>query len=246
MLELQSLVLRSEAAHRPSIDLDVRRGEILGIAGVAGNGQTELAETISGTRQPESGEILLESGSITGLRAGGVAARGVGYVPEDRNRTATTPGLTVAEALTLKGLHTPEVRRHALLRRGVMAERAREAIAAFDIKPPHPQVQCGQLSGGNLQKVVLARELAVARRLLVAVQPTQGLDIAARDFVHERLRDRVANGMSLILVSTDLDELLALSHRIAVIYRFGVIGIVDAEEATTVKVGRLMGGVTDD
>ena len=246
LLELRSLVLRTDAAQGPLIDLEVHRGEILGIAGVAGNGQTELAETISGTRQPESGEILLDGGPLAGLGAEEVAGLGVGYVPADRNETATTPGLTVAEALAMKTLRTPGVCRHGLLRRGAIEERAREAVAAFDIRPPDPQIRCGQLSEGNLQKVVLARELTVARRMLVAVQPTQGLDIAARDFVRERLRVRVADGMSLVLISTELDEVLALSHRIAVIYRFGLIGILDAKEVSNEHIGRLMGGVSDD
>jgi simple sugar transport system ATP-binding protein len=241
-LELREVVLPSEAEARPAIDLRVPRGEILGVAGVAGNGQTELAEVIAGMRGPLAGEVLLGGVPVTGLSVGERAAQGLGYVPEDRHRIGTAPDLTIAEALAVKSLRRPQMSRWGFLRRQAIAEEAARRIAEFDIRPPDPQARAGQLSGGNLQKLVLARELGLARTVLVAAQATQGLDIAARDFVHDQLERRASEGLAVVLLSTELDEILRLSHRVAVLYRFGVIGVVEGDELTAERLGELMGG----
>jgi general nucleoside transport system ATP-binding protein len=241
-LELRGVVLPSDAEEKPVIDLRVDRGEILGVAGVAGNGQTELAEVISGMRSPLAGEILVDGKPITPLGAAERAAQGLGYVPEDRHRVGTTPDLTLAEALALKALRRPQTSRWGLLRRQAMFQHAVQGIARFGIVPPDPQARVHELSGGNLQKLLLARELGLATTLLVAAQPTQGLDIAARDFAHDQLEQRAAEGMAVLLLSTELEEILALSHRAAVLYRFGIIGVVDGDDLNAQRLGYLMGG----
>jgi general nucleoside transport system ATP-binding protein len=241
-LELCGVVLPSEAGEKPAIDLRVNRGEIVGVAGVAGNGQTELAEVIAGMRAPLAGEVLLDGEPVTTLGAAERAARGLGYVPEDRHRIGSTPDLSLTEALALKGLRRPETSKWGLLRRQSMSEQAARSIAEFGIVPPDPQARLRQLSGGNLQKLLLARELGLAHTLLVAAQPTHGLDIAARDFAHDQLERRAAEGMAVLLLSTELEEILALSHRAAVLYRFGIIGVVEGEGLSAQRLGYLMGG----
>jgi ABC-type uncharacterized transport system ATPase subunit len=241
-LELRGVVLPSDAGERPAIDLSLARGEILGMAGVAGNGQTELAEVLAGMRAPLAGEILIDGREVTGLSAGERAAGGLGYVPEDRHRVGTTPDLSVAEALALKSLRAPRISRLGLLRRQEMYRNAVRQIGEFGILPPDPRARVGDLSGGNLQKLVLARELELARSVLVTAQPTQGLDIAARDFVHDELQRRAEDGMAMLFLSTEIDEILALSHRVAVLYRFAIIGIVDGKDLTPERLGYLMGG----
>lgn len=244
-LELRDVVLPSGAAEPPEINLEVHPGEILGVAGVAGNGQTELAEVIAGMREPSAGETCIGGRSMAGMKPAQRAACGLGYVPEDRHHVGTAPDLSLAESLALKRLHDADSSQWGFLRRRAMVERAKRLIADFSIVPPDHNLHAGQLSGGNLQKLLLARELEMATTVLVAAQPTQGLDIAARDFVYDQIEQRVASGAGVLLLSTELDEILGLSDRVAVLYRFGIEGVLASEERTAARIGQLMGGVHD-
>ncbi|HKI93029.1 MAG TPA: heme ABC transporter ATP-binding protein, partial [Gaiellaceae bacterium] len=169
---------------------------------------------------------------------------GVGHVPEDRMGTGVAPSLSVASNVVLKAYREPHVRRGPLLRFAAIRERAEQLIHRYDVKAPGPQVPARQLSGGNLQKVVLGREFTGRPRVLVAASPTRGLDVAATDAVHRYLREGAAEGMGILLIGEDLDEILALADRIVVIYEGRLVGELDAATATREEVGLLMAGGT--
>jgi len=223
-----------------NVDLEVRAGEILGIAGVEGNGQTELAEVLLGTRHAISGSIRL-GGVELPKSTREIRHAGISWIPEDRNAAGLIGGFTVAENLAL-GRHdsAPICRGHVLDRRR-MARNAVQLIEKFDIRPADPDVLASRLSGGNQQKLVLARELSQpAIKVLVASQPTRGLDVAATQFMHERLRRIRDTGVAVLMVSADLDEIRLLCDRIAVMYEGRVAAIRKAGDFTDTELGSLM------
>jgi ABC-type uncharacterized transport system ATPase subunit len=224
--------------------LTVGAGEIVGIAGVAGNGQRELAGVIVGTLMPTSGEVLLDGRPITRLPIRERLRLGISFVPEDRVREGILPHLSVAENLVL-GVHPvlfPSGRYDAATAGGV----AEQAIAEFRIVCPGPDAPAGTLSGGNLQKLVTARAFLLAEqlgaRLLVALNPTRGLDVPSTEFVHRKLVEFCGRGGGVLLVSEDLDELLKLSDRIAVLDRGTVVGTFERQAFDPYAIGRLMAG----
>ncbi|MCS6780005.1 MAG: ABC transporter ATP-binding protein [Geminicoccaceae bacterium] len=224
------------------VTLELRAGEILGIAGVSGNGQAALAALVAGLLRPERGRVEL-LGSTAALSSPAAAVRaGVGRIPEDRERDGVVGELDLAENLALERLAAPETSRLGFLRRKAMRARARRAIEAFGIRAPGPDVPVRLLSGGNMQKVVLARALDGAPRLLLADQPTRGLDVAATAFVHERLLEARERGAAVLLISEDLDELLGLSDRIAVVHRGRLAGPFPSERLDVPTIGLLMAG----
>jgi simple sugar transport system ATP-binding protein len=224
------------------VSLSVRRGEIVAVAGVAGNGQRELAETIVGMRPKTNGTIRV-SGRL--LRGGdpreGIAA-GIGYVPEDRLGTGVAPGLSVASNVALKSYRRRPVSWGPLLRLRHIRDHARRLMEHYDVRASGPQVPAWQLSGGNLQKVVLAREFSGAPVVLVAASPTRGLDVAGIETVHAYLREAASNGVGVLLISEDLDEILGLADRIVVMFEGSVSGERDAATATADDLGLLMAG----
>jgi simple sugar transport system ATP-binding protein len=225
--------------------LEVREGEIVAVAGVAGNGQRELAEAVAGMRTPTRGRI-----SVGGrpLRAGdprAAIAAGVAYVPEDRLGTGLAPSLSIASNLVLKGYRKPPASRGTFLQLRAIRDRAIELISRYRIAAPGPQAQARQLSGGNLQKVVLAREFSGKPRLLIAAAPTRGLDVGAIETVHAYLRQAAADAVGVLLISEDLDEILALSDRIAVMYEGAILGEFDTADADVEEIGLLMAGGHD-
>jgi simple sugar transport system ATP-binding protein len=197
--------------------LAVRAGEIVALAGVDGNGQRELVQAVCGLRPVEAGEVLVEGRGITGTGVAGATDAGLGHIPEDRRRDGLVLDFTIAENLALRRLRSPEVTRRGLLRRRRMRDTADELIEAFDIRGGGPTTLAGSLSGGNQQKVSIARELACDPRVLVAAQPTRGLDVGAIDAVHRRLVAERDAGRAVLLVSLDLDEVRAIADRILVI-----------------------------
>jgi ABC-type uncharacterized transport system ATPase subunit len=233
------------AAALKGLSLAVREGEIVAVAGVAGNGQRELAEAMTGMRTPSRGRV-----SVGGrpLRAGdpraAIAAR-VAYVPEDRLGTGLAPSLSIASNLVLKGYREPPAARGPLLQLRAIRDRAVELISRYRIAAPGPHAQARQLSGGNLQKVVLAREFSGEPRLLIAAAPTRGLDVGAIETVHAYLRQAAAEGVGVLLISEDLDEILALSDRIAVMYEGAILGEFDTADADVEEIGLLMAGGHD-
>ena len=225
------------------VSLTVRAGEILAIAGVAGNGQRELAETISGMRAPSSGAIRIRGRTLRGGDPRAAIRAGIAYVPEDRLGTGVAPSLSIASNVVLKS-YRGEHSRGPLLRLRSMRDRALELITRYDVKTPGPHTPARQLSGGNLQKVVLGREFAGEPSVLIAASPTRGLDVGAIETVHAYLRDAAGRNVAILLVSEDLDEILALADRIAVMYEGRIAGEVEAGGATVEQIGMLMAGGT--
>jgi len=247
MLELEGIWTqgdRGEAAVRGA-SLTVRAGELVAVAGVAGNGQRELAETIAGIRSLTEGTIRVGGKS---LRAGdpraAIAAR-IAYVPEDRLGTGVAPSLSIASNLVLKSYRGPGSSRGPLLRLRRIRDSAVELIRRYRIAGAGPATPARLLSGGNLQKVVLAREFSGRPQLLVAASPTRGLDVGAIETVHAYLRDAAADGVAVLLISEDLDEILTLADRIAVMYEGAIVGETTRADASVEELGLLMAGGQD-
>ncbi|MCL6607386.1 MAG: ATP-binding cassette domain-containing protein, partial [Geminicoccaceae bacterium] len=242
VLELDEVSAGAGRDRIEAVSLRLREGEILGIAGVSGNGQAALAGLVAGLLRPVAGRARL-AGSEAALASPAAAVRAwVGRIPEDRERDGVVGELDLASNLALERLGSPEVSRFGFLRRRAMRARARAAIEAFAIRAPGPDVPVRLLSGGNMQKVVLARALDGAPRLVLADQPTRGLDVAATAFVHERLLAARERGSAILLISEDLDELLALSDRIAVLHRGRLVGPFPSERLDVPTLGLLMAG----
>jgi simple sugar transport system ATP-binding protein len=224
------------------VSLTVCAGEIVAIAGVAGNGQRELAETITGMRPATRGSITVGGKTLRGGDAREAIRAGVAHVPEDRLHTGVAPSLSIASNVVLKSYRGRSVVKGPLLRLRTIRDHAAKLIERYDVRGGGPDLPARQLSGGNLQKVVLAREFEGKPRVLVVASPTRGLDVAAIETVHRYLRDAAANGVGVLLISEDLDEILALADRVAVIYEGAIVGEVDAATATVEEIGLLMAG----
>ena len=227
-----------------SVSIDVRGGEIVAVAGVAGNGQRELVEVLAGLRPRTSGRIEVDGETMDRADARHPIRMGVAYVPQDRLGTGLAPDLSIAENLVLKRYRRPPVARPPFLRSSVIDAEAASLMEQFDVRAPSSQTPTRRLSGGNVQKVLLAREMSGRPKVLVVSTPTQGLDIGAVATVHQLLLDAAAEGVGVLLVSEDLDEVLALADRVVVMYEGSVTGIVDAADATVASIGVLMGGGT--
>ena len=235
---------RGGAAVR-DVSLSVRSGEIVAIAGVAGNGQRELAETIAGMRPATKGSVRVAGKAPRAGDPRGAIAAGVAYVPEDRLGTGLSPSISVASNLVLKSYRKPPASNGPLLRLRRIRDRAVELISRYRIAAPGPQAPVRLLSGGNLQKVVLAREFSAQPKVLVAAAPTRGLDVGAIESVHTYLHEAAANGVAVLLLSEDLDEILTLADRIAVVYEGRIVGEMARAEANVEEIGLLMAGGND-
>jgi len=224
------------------VSLVLRGGEIVAVAGVAGNGQRELAETIAGMRPATHGAITVAGRRLKGGDPREAIAAGIAYVPEDRLGTGVAPGLSIASNIVLKSYRRPPASRGPLLLVRRIRELARTMMERYDVRASGPDVPARQLSGGNLQKVVLAREFSGEPAVLVAASPTRGLDVAGIETVHSLLRSAAERGVGLLVISEDLDEILALADRILVMYEGAVVGERDARSATVEELGLLMAG----
>jgi general nucleoside transport system ATP-binding protein len=224
------------------ISLTVRAGEILGLAGVAGNGQRELAEAVTGMRPFTSGSVAVEGRQLRGGDAREAIGAGIAHVPEDRLHTGVAPSLSIASNVVLKAYRGKQLANGPLLKLRTIRDYAAALIKRYDVRGGGPEQPARQLSGGNLQKVVLAREFEGHPRVLVVASPTRGLDVAAIETVHRYLREAAANGVGVLLISEDLDEIRALSDRIAVIYEGAIVGELDAATATVDELGLMMAG----
>jgi general nucleoside transport system ATP-binding protein len=224
------------------VSFTVRKGEILGIAGVDGNGQTELVEAIVGLRRPKSGTIGLKGRDITRASTRESILAGVSHVPEDRHRRGLVLEFDLAENLVLGDHRRPPYASHGITDPKAISETARKRIKEYDVRTPSEHVLAGALSGGNQQKLVLARELGREPGLLVAAQPTRGLDVGAIEFVHRRLLTERDNGTAILLVSMELEEVLSLSDRILVMYGGHVAAEFTAAEADGERIGFFMTG----
>ncbi len=227
------------------LSISVREGEIFGIAGVSGNGQRELAETIAGLRKPTSGVIKVNDAEITGRKPSAVRDAGLAYVPEERQRDGAIGAFSVSENLILVNHNQSPMSRRGFLRNGEIRQRSQKLVDDFSVATPGLDVPASNLSGGNLQKLILARELSGSPSVLVASQPTRGVDIGAAEYIHDRLiEQRGSKSVAILLISEDLDEVLGLADRIAVIYEGHIVGEVDAANADRQQIGLMMAGVS--
>jgi len=224
------------------VSLEVHAGEILGVAGVSGNGQRELAEVIAGLRPISSGRIELGGADVASWSVARRTDAGLGYVPEERMHDGIVQEFSVAENLILQDHTHPPISRGIFLDFGAIAQRSRDLVRDFRIRTPSIDTPTRSLSGGNIQKVIMARELSRSPRVLVAAQPTRGVDIGATEYIHERLLEQRRQGSATLLISEDLDEILALSDRIAVLYEGRVMDIIPRSAATAERLGLLMAG----
>ena len=227
------------------ISFSVREGEILGIAGVEGNGQTELVEVLTGLRKAQSGQVELNGQVITNYSPRLVRESGTGHIPEDRQRRGLVLDFNVAQNMVL-GIHykKPFVRHLGLdvINFGPIREKAQRLLEEFDIRPPDHENLAGNLSGGNQQKVIVAREFDQNPKLLIAAQPTRGIDVGSIEFIHQRLLQARDKGKAVLLISADLEEILSISDRIAVMYEGQIVGTLDPAEATEERLGLMMTG----
>ncbi|HKF78656.1 MAG TPA: ATP-binding cassette domain-containing protein, partial [Candidatus Dormibacteraeota bacterium] len=231
--------------HQPAVsgvDLEVRAGEIVGLAGVEGNGQEELVEAIAGLRAARAGRVLLGGRDVTRLSTRRVLRSGLGLIPSDRHRMGAVMELPVADNLVLSEYDRPPYARGIVRRFQAVWQHAVAAIEAFDIRTEGPGQVLRALSGGNQQKVVVARELGSEPRVLVASQPTRGVDVGSIEFIHRRLIDRRDAGLAVLLVSSELDEVLSLADRVAVMYRGRIVGVLEGDAVERDRIGLMMAG----
>jgi general nucleoside transport system ATP-binding protein len=224
------------------VSLSIRAGEILGIAGVSGNGQTELTEAITGIRPVHQGLVSLHGRDITNQSPRQIIQAGVAQIPSDRHSMGSVEGFSLAENTVLAVIDNPPFSRRGVLNWAQIQKYGEHLIQDFDIKAADATIPAGWLSGGNLQKLILAREIARTPKLLIANQPTRGLDVAAIEYVHTKLLAERERGAAILLISSELDEIMTLSDRIAVIYEGRIVGIVRQEEADINEIALLMTG----
>ncbi|PZO80571.1 MAG: sugar ABC transporter ATP-binding protein [Mesorhizobium amorphae] len=247
VLELRGVSVENSSVRRrlEDVSLRVHAGEIVGIAGVSGNGQSALADLLSGLVTPQRGDVRLGGEAVTRFDPGLFVHSGIGRVPEDRHHEGAVGAMTVAENTVLENLREPRFQRWGFLRKGRIDAHARQAIRDFDIRCPGPDAAIRQLSGGNMQKVILARALDREPRLVLANQPTRGLDVGAVAAVHGRLLAARDRGAGVMLISEDLDEILALADRIAVIFRAKLSEAMPAAALDRSALGLMMAGHGD-
>jgi simple sugar transport system ATP-binding protein len=241
-----SAVGRKGAHVLDQVNLEIRSGEILGIAGVQGNGQTELVDVITGLHAASSGNVMLSGTDITNRRPRVIRDMGVAHVPEDRLARGLVPEFTVAENLVLGNQHHAEYCHHGLIDVVKIEEHARELIAEHDLRPADPSVRASHLSGGNQQKLIVAREFDSDPALLVASQPTRGVDIGAIEFVHTSILKMRDAGAAVLLVSAELSEIMTLSDRIAVMYGGRIVAEFEGGTVTEEDLGCYMTGAAND
>lgn len=225
------------------VSFEVRSGEILGVAGVQGNGQTELVEALTGLRSAQSGKISLLGNEITRASPRKITELGSAHVPEDRQQDGLLLAFPISDNLVMNTYYQPPFSKGAVLQQKVILETADRLIKEFDIRTPNAFVDASSLSGGNQQKVIVAREFSRPIKFLVASQPTRGLDVGSIEYIHSRIVEKRDQGCAVLLVSTELDEVMGLADRIAVMYRGKIIAILPAAEATKEGVGLLMAGI---
>jgi ABC-type uncharacterized transport system ATPase subunit len=245
VLSVEGLEAMDDRKHRAldGASFEVRAGEILGIAGVQGNGQTELVEVISGLRPTVSGRVTIDGRDVTNASPRAITEQGVAHIPENRHRYGMVGSISVADNLVLSTYYKPPFSSGIVIHEDAIQEHAAELVEEFDVRTPSVVTSGGSLSGGNQQKMVVAREFGRPIKLLIAAQPTRGIDVGSIEFIHSRIVQQRDAGVAVLLVSAELDEIMALSDRIAVMYHGQIIETLSAEDATREQLGLLMAGV---
>lgn len=242
---LQALDDRQQLAV-DGLSFEVRAGEILGIAGVQGNGQTELVEAINGLRPVVGGTVCIAGQDITSASPRAINELGVAYIPEDRKGTGLVLAYPVADNLVLSTYYRKPFARGLRIIAEQIEARAKQLVQQWDIRTPSIWANAGTLSGGNQQKIIVAREFSRPIKLLVAAQPTRGIDVGSIEFIHRSIITQRDAGVAVLLVSAELDEILALSDRIAVMYKGRILAVLPRAEATRDRLGLLMAGITQE
>jgi general nucleoside transport system ATP-binding protein len=244
VLSLKDVVVRDDRDHIAvkGVSLDVRAGEIVAIAGVQGNGQTELVEAIVGLRTVDSGTMTIEGADITAATPRQVSDLGVAHIPEDRGRDGLINYMTVSENYILDSYHRAPYSKGVRLDLEAIRTGARDGVRDFDIRTPSIHTLAGSLSGGNQQKVVVAREFSRPVKLVIAAQPTRGLDVGSIEYIHKRIVEQRDAGAAILIISTELEEVIAVGDRVAVMFAGNIVGVLEGDAATFEAVGMLMGG----
>ncbi|HDX9587567.1 ABC transporter ATP-binding protein [Bacillus multifaciens] len=244
VLEISNLVVH-DARHLPTVkglDLTVRAGEIIGIAGIDGNGQSELIEAITGLRKVESGSITLREKDVTNWPVRRITEEGVGHIPEDRHKHGLVLDFSIGDNMVLQTYYKNPYSKKGVLNFTKVYEKAKSLIGQFDVRTPSEHTPARALSGGNQQKAIIAREVDRDPDLLIAAQPTRGLDVGAIEFIHKKLIEQRDKGKAVLLLSLELDEILNVSDRVAVIYEGKIVDVVNAKETNEQQLGLLMAG----
>ncbi len=228
------------------VDLEIYGGEILGLAGVSGNGQPELAQALAGLRKPTQGKIYLNGKDMTDATPYERTLAGQSYIPEERNKDGVIKDFNISENFILEDHDKEPYSKHTFFNFANIARKTQKAVDDFAVKTPNLKTFVKNLSGGNVQKLILARELSRNPSVLIAAQPTRGVDIGASEYIHQRLLKQRDQGTATLLISEDLDEIRALSDRIAVIFEGKIMGIVDAATATSEQLGLMMAGIPQE
>jgi simple sugar transport system ATP-binding protein len=228
------------------VSLEVREGEVLGVAGVQGNGQTELVEALTGLRQVESGRVVFLGQDTTGASPRSIREVGSAHVPEDRQQDGLVLSFPVSENLVLNTYYEPPFAKGLNLKHDEIDKVAQDRVETFDVRTPSIFIPVSSLSGGNQQKVIVAREFSRPIRLLIASQPTRGLDVGSIEYIHGRIIQKRNEGCGILLISPELDEIMSLADRIAVMFEGQIVAVLPAEEVTRERLGLLMAGVREE
>lgn len=244
ILEVHNLTVKDERGVEAVRDLsfEVRGGEVLGIAGVQGNGQTQLAEALTGLRRPEAGTFLIDGQEMPFHNPRYLVEKGLAHIPEDRRKHGLVLPYSIVDNLVLNTYYREPYARGFQRNQAAMVANAEKLIKEFDVRTPGPFVSTGNLSGGNQQKVIVAREFSRPVKLLIANQPTRGLDVGSIEFIHRRIIEQRDDGVAVLLISAELDEILSLADRIAVMFHGRIVATMPAGKATREKLGLLMAG----
>ena len=245
-LEVKNLYVRDERKNMVvnGISFDVHKGEVLGVAGVQGNGQTELVYALTGLLPSEAGEIMLLGKAVHNTSPRTIIERGVAHIPEDRQKHGLLLSFPLTDNFVLCNYYLPPFAKGVSLQQSVIIENGEKLIKQFDVRTPNVYVNASTLSGGNQQKVIVGREFSRPIALLIASQPTRGLDVGSIEYIHNRIIEKRDEGTAVLVVSSELDEIMALSDRIAVMYRGQIVEIVEASKATKEYLGLLMAGIS--
>ncbi|MGI1804797.1 ABC transporter ATP-binding protein [Exiguobacterium sp. TDN 0502] len=244
VLDIKNLVVKDSRGIKAvdGLNLDIRAGEIVGIAGIDGNGQTELIEAITGLRKADSGEIFLNNKSIKNLKPRKVTESGVGHIPQDRHKHGLVLDYSIGHNMVLQTYYKQPYSKAGIMNYKQVMEKAKTLIEKFDVRTPSPETFARALSGGNQQKAIIAREVDRSPDLLIAAQPTRGLDVGAIEFIHEQLVLEREKGRAVLLISFELEEILQVSDRIAVLYEGKTVAFLDPKETNEIELGFLMAG----
>lgn len=244
VLAVQNLVVKDDRENTTvkGVSFTLRAGEVLGIAGVQGNGQTELVEALTGMRRVEEGSISLLGHEVANATPRRITELGVGHVPEDRQRDGLVLGYSIKDNMVLNTYYRPPFARGVIVDDAAVLQAASANAKEYDVRMPSILVSAGTLSGGNQQKVIVAREFSRPNKLLVASQPTRGLDVGSIEYIHRRIIEQRDGGTAVLLISTELDEVMGLSDRIAVMFDGRIVAVVKANQVTKEQIGLLMAG----